>query len=66
MEELVTFCNQQSNGIEVRQARILRHYLTASLLGGDVRDVRFYNEHGMCFRHASFTTDWRTLATYNV
>ena len=55
MNELVQYCNRQSNDMDTRQARILRSYLIASLLGGDTQDVRFYDENGIWVRHASFS-----------
>lgn len=60
MIELTTFCNQRDtaggfvNDMDHRQARVLRSYLIATLLGGNTQDVRFYDESGICFRHAMF------------
>lgn len=55
MNDLVRFCKESNNDMDHRQARILRAFLIASLLGGDVSDVRFFNKDGICFRHASFS-----------
>jgi hypothetical protein len=61
MTELISYCDQRTaaggyfNDADHRQARMMRHYLTATLLGGDTKDVRFYDESGICFRHAMFS-----------
>ena len=54
MEQLVNFCNEANNDADHRQARVFRSFLIASLLRGDTRDVRFYDEQGIWYRHASF------------
>jgi hypothetical protein len=54
MQELTQYCNQPMNTPDHCQARVLRTYLIASLLGGDTQDVRFYRD-GVCFRHAMFS-----------
>jgi hypothetical protein len=61
MTDLVAYCNQKDsqggfiNDMDHRQARVLRSFLIASLLGGDTSDVRFFNANGICFRHAMFS-----------
>jgi hypothetical protein len=60
MHTLVNYCNERDlygrfyNDADHRQARVFRSYLIASLLGGDTRDVRFFDANGICFRHAMF------------
>lgn len=54
MSELYNFCREHSNDVEHRQARKFLSYLISILLGGDCNDVRFYNDDGVCFRHAMF------------
>jgi hypothetical protein len=61
VNELTSYCNQRDaaggffNDVDHRQARVLRSYLIAALLGGDTKDVRFFDESGLCFRHAMFS-----------
>lgn len=55
MNELVQYCNQPTNHIDVRQARIFRTYLIASLMNlSGVDTVRVYR-NGACYRESSFT-----------
>ena len=54
MRDLINYCNESNNDADHRQARRLRIYLIATLLGGDVNDVRFYDANGNWYRHSSF------------
>ena len=57
LDELVRYCNEDNNDADHRQARVLRVFLIASLLGGDTGDVRFYDRQGVWYRHASFSKE---------
>ena len=54
MLELYNYCSESNNNADHRQARIFQRYIIASLLGGDLSDVRFYTKGGIWYRHASF------------
>lgn len=54
MIELTNYCNHPLNTPDHCQARVLRSFLIASLVGGDTSDVRFYR-NGICVRHAMFS-----------
>ncbi len=53
MTDLINYCNESNNDKDHCQARVLRSFLIASLLGGDTSDVRIYS-NGLWVRHASF------------